>query len=93
MKILKCISGKMVAFGVVVFMFLGLISCKKEKCSYYNDIMHYYDQSEEAWIFSFVVGKMIWQINCTKFSVSELPCKNSTRIVWRKSKFFVFLPL
>ena len=58
MKILKCISGKMVAFGMVVFMFLGLISCKKEKCSYYNDIMHYYDQSEEAWIYSYEEGKI-----------------------------------
>ena len=63
MKILKCINGKAVALSMVVFMVLGLISCKKEKCSYYNDIMNYYDQSVEAWTQSYEQG----QIDSTDF--------------------------
>ena len=58
MKILKRINGKMVALSMVVFMVLGLISCKKEKCSYYNDIMNYYDQSVDAWTQSYEQGQI-----------------------------------
>lgn len=32
-----------------IVMILAVVSCKKEKCSYYNDIMTYYDQSVETW--------------------------------------------
>lgn len=63
MKILKRINGKMVALSMVLLMVLGLISCKKEKCSYYNDIMNYYDQSVEAWTQSYEQG----QIDSTDF--------------------------
>jgi hypothetical protein len=58
MKILKRVNGKVVALGLVALMVLGLISCKKEKCSYYNDIMKYYDQSEETWYHSFELGEI-----------------------------------
>lgn len=63
MKILKRVNGKTVALGMVSLMVLGLISCKKEKCSYYNDIMNYYDQSVEAWTQSYEQG----QIDSTDF--------------------------
>ncbi len=63
MKILKRVNGKTVALGMVLLMVLGLISCKKEKCSYYNDIMNYYDQSVEAWTQSYEQG----QIDSTDF--------------------------
>lgn len=63
MKILKLVNGKTVALGMVLLMVLGLISCKKEKCSYYNDIMNYYDQSVEAWTQSYEQG----QIDSTDF--------------------------
>ena len=56
MKILKRVNGKAVALGMVMLMVLGLISCKK--CSYYNDIMNYYDQSEIAWNQSYEQGKI-----------------------------------
>ncbi|MBP5663699.1 MAG: hypothetical protein J6X16_05460 [Bacteroidales bacterium] len=58
MKILKRVNGKAVAFGLVALMVMGLISCKREKCSYYKDIMKYYDQSEEAWTNSYEQGKI-----------------------------------
>ena len=58
MKILERVNGKMVTLSVFVLMVLGLISCKKEKCSYYNDIMNYYDQSVEAWTQSYEQGQI-----------------------------------
>ncbi|MBO2526388.1 MAG: hypothetical protein IKP54_09615 [Bacteroidales bacterium] len=39
-----------------VLIVAGLMSCKKEKCQYYNDIMTYYEQSEEAWNLRFEQG-------------------------------------
>lgn len=41
-----------------VSLVVAVISCKKEKCQYYNDIMKYYDQSEEAWNLSCEQGKI-----------------------------------
>ena len=55
---LKRVNGKAVALSMVALMVLGLISCKKEKCSYYNDIMSYYDQSEIAWNQNYEQGKI-----------------------------------
>lgn len=40
---------KLIIFFVSVMLVAGMMSCKKEKCKYYNDIMTYYDQSEKAW--------------------------------------------
>lgn len=34
---------------VCALLVLGLLSCKKEKCRYYNDINNYFDQSVETW--------------------------------------------
>lgn len=58
MKILKRVNGKVVALSLVALVVMGLISCKKEKCSYYNDIMKYYDQSVEAWTQSYEQGQI-----------------------------------
>ena len=49
---------KPILFIVTLLLIVGLLSCKKEKCSYYNDIMNYYDQSEEAWTYSYEQGKI-----------------------------------
>lgn len=40
---------KTIIFLISVLLVVGLFSCKKERCQYYNDIMKYYDQSEVAW--------------------------------------------
>lgn len=34
---------------ICTLLVLGFFSCKKEKCSYYNDINNYYDLSVETW--------------------------------------------
>ena len=49
---------KPILFIVTLLLIVGLLSCKKEKCSYYNDIMNYYDQSEETWTNSYEQGKI-----------------------------------
>ena len=49
---------KSIIFILSVVLALGLVSCKKEKCRYYNDIMTYYDQAEEAWIQRYQQGYM-----------------------------------
>jgi len=49
---------KPILFIVTLLLIVGFLSCKKEKCSYYNDIMKYYDQSEEAWTNSYEQGKI-----------------------------------
>ena len=49
---------KPILFIVTLLLIVGLLSCKKEKCSYYNDIMNYYDQSEEAWTQSYEQGQI-----------------------------------
>ena len=43
---------------VSVSLVVAAISCKKEKCRYYNDIMKYYNQSEVAWNQSYEQGKI-----------------------------------
>ena len=50
---------KLIIFFAVFFMLIiGLNSCKKEKCQYYNDIMTYYEQSEEAWQLRYEQGSI-----------------------------------
>lgn len=49
---------KPILFILTLLLIVGFLSCKKEKCSYYNDIMKYYDQSEEAWTHSLEIGKI-----------------------------------
>lgn len=41
---------------VLAVLFIIAVSCKKEKCQYYNDIMQYYDQSEAAWSLRYEQG-------------------------------------
>ena len=43
---------------ILAVLLLGVISCKKEKCQYYKDIMTYYDQSEEAWTLRYEQGSI-----------------------------------
>ena len=43
---------------VLAVLFALAVSCKKEKCQFYNDIMTYYDQSEEAWNLSYEQGSI-----------------------------------
>ena len=50
---------------VLALLLLGAVSCKKEKCGYYNDIMTYYDQSEEAW-------KLRYEQQDTSFNETDL---------------------
>jgi len=47
---------KTIIFFAVFMLVVGLNSCKKEKCQYYNDIMSYYEQSEQAWQLRFDQG-------------------------------------
>ena len=49
---------KTIIFIAAFLLVVGLISCKKEKCQYYNDIMTYYDQSEEAWQLRYEQGSI-----------------------------------
>lgn len=49
---------KPILFILTLLLIVGFLSCKKEKCSYYNDIMKYYDQSEEAWTHNYEIGKI-----------------------------------
>lgn len=49
---------KLIIFIAAFMLTVGLSSCKKEKCQYYNDIMTYYEQSEEAWQLRYEQGSI-----------------------------------
>ena len=52
----KFIMRKFIICFVSLLLVIAFISCKKEKCRYYNDIMNYYDQSEETWTTQYQQG-------------------------------------